>query len=65
MICLLLVIGTLIWKKSIEMKLMDTERELLRQISEDNYRPGWHKIVMAPRTPISNDRIGDPPPYQY
>ncbi len=65
MICLILVIATLIWKKIIEMELMETERELLKQLSEESYQPGWHKIALAPRTPISNDPIGGPPPYEY
>lgn len=65
MVSLILVLATLIWKKLIQMELMEAERELFRQLSDDGYRPGWHKIVMAPRTPVSNDQLGGPPPYQY
>ena len=64
-ICLILVITTLIWKKMIEMRLMEAERDLLKRLSEDNFQPGWHRIVMAPRTTASNDQIPDPPPYEY
>lgn len=49
----------------IEMRLMEGEKILLKQLSDDSYQPGWHKIVMAPRTPLTNDNIGGPPPYEY
>jgi len=64
-VSLILVTATLIWKKMIEMRLMEAEKDLLKQLSDDSYQPGWHKIVMAPRTPLSNDHIGEPPPYEY
>ncbi|CAF2550353.1 unnamed protein product [Rotaria sp. Silwood2] len=64
-ICLILVILTFIWKKMIEIKLKQVERDLLQQLSNDGYQPGWHKMVIAPRTPLTNDPIGQPPPYEY
>ncbi|CAF3788589.1 unnamed protein product [Adineta steineri] len=64
-VCLILIITALIWKKMIDMRLNDVEKDLLKQISDDNYKPGWHRIVMAPRTPLTADRIGAPPPYEY
>jgi hypothetical protein len=64
-ICLILVVATLIWKKLIEMRSVEAERDLLKQLSDDSYKPGWHKIVMAPRTPLTNDPIDEPPPYEY
>jgi hypothetical protein len=47
------------------MKLIEDEKELYRQLNDDNYTPGWNKIVMIPRTKISsaNDHFGEPPPY--
>ena len=48
----------------IEMRLVETEKDLLRQLGDDNYRPGWHKIVMAPRGSSNNDQINEPPPYE-
>jgi protein-S-isoprenylcysteine O-methyltransferase Ste14 len=64
-VCLLSVIITLIWRKMIEMRLVENEKDLLKQLTDDNYRPGWHRIVMAPFTPPVNDQIPEPPPYQY
>jgi len=63
--CLILVIATLIWKKMIDMRLSEIEKDFLKQITDDNYRPGWHKIVIAPRTPSTSDPINEPPPYEY
>jgi len=65
LVCLILVVATLIWKKLIEMQLADAERDLLKQLSDDSYQPGWHKITIAPRTPITNGHTGEPPPYDY
>ncbi|CAF0776923.1 unnamed protein product [Rotaria sordida] len=65
-ICLILVILTLIWKKMIEMKLKQVDKDFLQQLSNDGYQPGWHKMVIAPRTPPTNDSSGQPPPpYEY
>ena len=64
MVCLILVIGTLIWKKLITMKLIEIERSLLKQLSDDGYQPGWHRLVMAPRASMSFDPVTGPPPYQ-
>jgi len=49
----------------IEMRLIEAEKDLLKQLSDDNYQPGWHKIVMAPRTPPTSDQLSEPPPYEY
>lgn len=49
----------------IEMKLMEAEKDLLKQLSDDSYRPGWHKIVMAPCTSTTNGQGFEPPPYEY
>ncbi|CAF3394996.1 unnamed protein product [Rotaria sp. Silwood1] len=64
-ICLILVILTLIWKKMIQIQLKQSEKDLLQQLSNDAYQPGWHKTVIAPRTPTTNDQLGQPPPYEY
>ena len=47
------------------MKLIEAEKDLLRQLNDDSYQTGWHKLAIAPRTPLSNDEIGAPPPYDY
>jgi hypothetical protein len=50
----------------IEMKLIEAEKDLLKQLSDDSYRPSWHKIAMVPRTSLPNDNISaPPPPYEY
>ncbi|CAF1290223.1 unnamed protein product [Adineta ricciae] len=63
-ICLILIIVTLLWKKMIEMKNNEAEKDLLRQLTDD-YQPGWHRMVIAPRTPLANEQAGEPPPYEY
>jgi protein-S-isoprenylcysteine O-methyltransferase Ste14 len=64
-ICLLLIVATLIWKQFIEVRLVAEERDLLRQLSDENYRPGWHKVVMVPRGKSAvDDALGEPPPYK-
>lgn len=50
-------------KKVIDMRLAEAERDLLKQLSEDNYQPGWHRMIIAPRSPISDDEQ-KPPPYE-
>ena len=60
-ICLILVISTLIWKKVIETRLIQAEKELFKQLSDDSYRPGWHKIPMVTRPSSTNE----PPPYEH
>ncbi len=63
-ICLMLIIASLLWKKFIEMKLIEDEKELYRQLNEDNYTPGWNKVIRIPRTESSyDDNLGEPPPY--
>lgn len=64
-ICSIVIIITLIWKKLIEMKLFEAERDLLKRLSDDNFQPGWHRIVMAPRASASIHPFPAPPPYGY
>jgi hypothetical protein len=47
------------------MELMEVERDLLKQLSDDGYQHGWHRIVMAPRTSVSTDPTVGPPPYEH
>jgi len=63
--CLILVIAILIWKKMIDMRLSETEKDFLKQLSDDSYRPSWHNILMTPRTPSTSVPINEPPPYEY
>lgn len=63
LLSLVFVISALISKKIIDIRLAETERELLKQMSDDNYRPGWHRMVIAPRTPMSDEET-QPPPYE-
>ncbi|CAF1186964.1 unnamed protein product [Rotaria magnacalcarata] len=65
LICLVLVIITVIWKKMIETKLKQAEKDLLKQLSNDGYQHGWHRIVIAPFTPQVDDQNCRPPPYEY
>ena len=64
LICLTFVLSALVWKKLIDLRLAEAERELLKQMSDDHYRPGWHRMVIAPRTPMS-DEEAHPPPYEF
>ena len=65
---MLAVIITLIWKKFIDVKLYETEKELYRQLADDNFQPGWNKIIRIQRTDRNSDEEDDnsysPPPYQ-
>ncbi|CAF0902844.1 unnamed protein product [Adineta steineri] len=67
-VCLTLVLVTLIWKKFIDVKLHEDEKELYKQLNDDNFQPGWHKIIRIPRK-TSITHTGNlntpPPPYQY
>lgn len=63
LLSLVFVISALISKKIIDIRLAETERELLKQMSDDHYRPGWHRMVIAPRTPMSDEET-QPPPYE-
>jgi len=48
----------------IEIRLMEAEKDLLRQLSDDGYQPGWHRMLIAPRPPSSNENMSEPPPYE-
>lgn len=63
-ICLLTIVITLIWQKFIEMRLVDEERELYRQLNDDNYAFNWDKVVKVRRGKSGVDDVFDePPPY--
>ncbi|CAF1502100.1 unnamed protein product [Adineta ricciae] len=68
LICLLALIITLIWKKFIDVKLYEAEKELYRQLADDNFQPGWNKIIRIQRTDRNSDEDDNnsysPPPYQ-
>ncbi|CAF1500024.1 unnamed protein product [Adineta ricciae] len=68
LICLLAVIITLIWKKFIDIKLYEAEKELYRQLADDNFQPGWNRIIRIQRTDRDSDKDDDssysPPPYR-
>lgn len=59
------MIITLAWKKLTDIWLKEAEKELLKQLSNDGYQPGWHKIIIAPITPGQEGSNGQPPPYEY
>jgi len=63
-IILILIIITIIWRKYIEMQRLEAEKELLRQISDENYRPGWYKIKLAPTPKTTFPTSDTPPPYE-
>ena len=63
-VCLILVIATLIWKTFIEMRLIEEEKELYRQLVDDDYRPSWHQVLKKPRKKSKvHDEFVSPPPY--
>ncbi|CAF1374862.1 unnamed protein product [Didymodactylos carnosus] len=61
---LILIIITIIWRKYIEMQRLEAEKALLRQIFDENYRPGWYKIKSGSgfTAPIATSET--PPPYE-
>jgi len=64
-ICLILIFISLIWKKFIELKLIEEEKELYRQLTDESYIPSWHRAIPVPRASSTDDeRFGEPPPYK-
>ena len=61
LISLIMVMCTVIWQKIIQIRLAQAERDLLKQMTDDGFQPGWHKMVLVPRTP--NEENSQPPPY--
>lgn len=53
----------MIWQKFIEMKLFEEERELYRQLDDDNYVPNWNKIRIRRGRPNVDQHFDEPPPY--
>ncbi len=49
------------------MKLIEADKELYRQLADDNFQPGWHQPIKIPRTTTATfvDDFNDPPPYSY
>jgi len=60
------VIIALLWEKYIELKLIEADKELYRQLADDNFQPGWHQPIKIPRTTATFvDDFNEPPPYTY
>ncbi|CAF4543069.1 unnamed protein product [Rotaria sp. Silwood2] len=65
-VCLVSTIITLVWKTFIEMKIIQLEGELFKQLSDENFQPVWNKPIMIPRTTSTlADNHEEPPPYNY
>ncbi|CAF3298449.1 unnamed protein product [Rotaria socialis] len=65
-ICFVLSIITFAGKLFIDREVAESERELLKQISDENSPTAWQKPTMIPRTRTSSDdHSEEPPPYEY
>ncbi|CAF3701767.1 unnamed protein product [Rotaria sp. Silwood1] len=63
-ICFLLSIVTLIWRTFIEMKIIELEGELLKQLSDENFQPIWNRPIPIPSTTTEfGANHEEPPPY--
>ncbi|CAF5115836.1 unnamed protein product [Rotaria sp. Silwood1] len=63
-ICFLLSVVTLIWKTFIEMKIIELEGELLKQLSDENFQPIWNRPIPIPSTTTEfGANHEEPPPY--
>jgi hypothetical protein len=47
------------------MRLIEEEKQLYRQLTEENYPSSWHQVIRIPRTPsvADDDSDEEPPPY--
>jgi len=63
LICLLILIVSLIWQKFIEMRLIEEERELYRQLNDDSYTPNWSKVRVRRGKSDFDEHLDEPPPY--
>ncbi|CAF1024072.1 unnamed protein product [Rotaria sordida] len=65
-LCFLLILITFVWKTFLEMKMIESEGALLKQLSDEHFQPGWHKPIMIPRSATwLDDNYEEPPPYNY
>ncbi|CAF1600996.1 unnamed protein product [Rotaria magnacalcarata] len=64
-ICFVLSIITFAGKLFIDKEVAESERELLKQLSDENSPTIWQKPTMIPRTRTSSDDYSEePPPYK-
>jgi hypothetical protein len=63
-------IVTLVWRKIIETQYIQEQKELVRQLAMDNYRPtSWDQMAVKSRTkrsmdePTDSDQTSSLPPY--
>lgn len=62
---LILIIISLIWRKFITMRLIEEERQLYHQLTDEEYLSSWHQPLRFPRdSAISDDDFEEPPPYR-
>jgi type II secretory pathway component PulL len=63
-VILILVFISLVSKKFIEMRLIEEEKELYRQLADESFTPSWPRIIAIPRTTSSfDDTLDEPPSY--
>ena len=65
-ICFVLSIITFAGKLLIDREVAEAERELRKQLSDENSPTVWQKPTMIPRTgTASDDYSEEPPPYEH
>ena len=64
-VCLVTIVVTLIWKKSIEVELIEEEKLLIRQLNSDTFRPIWAPTPLLRASPPQDDEQDSLPPPPY
>ena len=62
----LLIVVAFVWKKAIDMEAIQAEKDLLAELTADNYRSqDWYTIAQRSRqhAESDDDHLGQPPPY--
>jgi hypothetical protein len=60
------LISSLIAKKFIEMRLIEEDKQLYQQLTDDNYPTTWHQVIRVPRrSSAPGDSDDEPPPYNW
>ena len=59
------MIVTLIWRKTIEVELIEEEKLLIRQLDNDSFRPIWAPTPLVRATPPQDEEQDSLPPPPY
>lgn len=65
LVCFLSISVTVVWRKVIQIDLIEAEKDLLRQIAGDTYRPDREREqrILYTASSTYDDDAESPPPY--